>query len=72
MLFYLQESYSQIVITIIPLDVLKCGPVAPAVQVILQLLRVGQLHVTKVTAGGVAMRKNIMIFNVTQQNHFFI
>lgn len=38
---YLQEGYSHIIVVILILNVLQCVPVAPALEVILQLLAVG-------------------------------
>lgn len=52
MLSYLQEAYSHIIIIILLLNMLQCVPVGLALQVVLQLLTVGQFHITEVTADG--------------------
>lgn len=79
---HLQECYSQIIIFIILLNVLQSAPVTFTVQMILQLLSVGQLYVTEVAGDGTPGRKlqvkkylmtnNITPFNIKKISKFVL
>lgn len=56
---YLEEGYGMIIIIILQLNVLQGVPVSLAIQMIVQLLTIGELGFTEVTDNGAPTYKDI-------------